>query len=203
MFQLAIGGGEPFLRPDLGDIVRHATDRGLVVHITTGQYQLESRNVEVLKHIKSLHVGIRPESLITDTQSTVAKLHELAEYAEQTNSFIGTNLIITRFTINHLHKLVDLLVSCGFQRLIFLRYKPIPDDIRWHNENPDKEALHIFENGLLQIKSQYPQLAIRLDCASAFLMKDLDRDTAIKAGIKGCVAGDRILSVSPDGSVYP
>ena len=202
VFQLAIGGGEPFIRPDLGDIVRHATDTGLVVHLTTGQYQFESRNVEVLQHIKSLHVGIRSESLITDTDNTIAKLHELASYASQTKTFIGANLIITRFTINQLHKLVELLASCGFQRLIFLRYKPIHDSNRWHSENPDKEALHAFEGDLLHIKSQYPRLAMRLDCASAFLMRDMDRDTALKAS-EGCVAGNRILSVSPDSSVYP
>ena len=203
VFQLAIGGGEPLLRPDLGDIARHAADKGLVVHITTGQYQLESHNIEILQDVKSLHIGIRSESLIMDTENTVAQLRELAKYASQTNTFIGANIIITRFTINHLHKLVELLTSCGFQRLIFLRYKPIQDRTRWHNENPDKEALRRFEDDLIQIKSRYPRLAIRLDCGSAFLMKGVSRDIAIKAGIKGCVAGNGILSVSPDGSVYP
>ena len=35
VFQLAIGGGEPLLRPDLPLIARAAKDSGLVVHITT------------------------------------------------------------------------------------------------------------------------------------------------------------------------
>jgi len=203
VFQLAIGGGEPFLRSDLYEIVRHATEQGLVVHITTGQYAFNAQLAEVLKYAKSLHVGIRSESLIADVDSTMESLKLLAKQTLKSDTLIGANLIITRFTINNLHRLVELLVSCGVQRLIFLRYKPIKNIARWQSQNPGKEELRIFEEELLHIKSNYPQIMIRLDCASAFLMKDMDDAVAFKAGIKGCVAGDRIMSVSPDGSVYP
>ena len=203
VFQLAIGGGEPFIRPDLGEIVYHATKQGLVVHVTTGQYTIGYHHSEVLKYAKSLHVGIRSELLILDTNKTLDKLRMLVKCATESDTLIGANIIITQFTIQHLHQLVELLVSCGFQRIIFLRYKPTHNATRWQNENPNKETLQIFEEGLFHIKRTYPQLMVRLDCAAAFLMKGLDEDIALQSGIKGCVAGDRILSVSPDGSVYP
>ena len=38
--QLAIGGGEPFIREDLEYIVRYAAEKGLTVHITTGKKEL-------------------------------------------------------------------------------------------------------------------------------------------------------------------
>ncbi|MCL1917422.1 MAG: radical SAM protein [Peptococcaceae bacterium] len=203
VFQLAIGGGEPFLRSDLRDIVCYATNKGLVTHITTGKYSFDSRSAEVLRYVKSLHVGIRSESLVMDTTNTVAELRGLVDYAAKADVLIGANLIMTRFTIQNLPRLVELMVLCGFQRLIFLRYKPINNITRWQRESPNKDDWCAFEGGLLYIKHQYPHLMIRLDCASAFMMKKVGNKAAFKAGIKGCVAGDRIISVSPDGLVYP
>jgi radical SAM protein with 4Fe4S-binding SPASM domain len=199
VFQLAVGGGEPFARQDLKDIVSHAADRGLAVHITTGQYILKPQYLDVLSHIKSLHIGIRSEELIHDAVHILAKLRVLMER----DVFIGANLILTRFTIKNIDKLTELLLKHGFKRFIFLRYKPIADRERWNNENPSQEELSIFQNWLTQAKRQYPQLMLRIDCAAAFLMRDVNQQTAKYAGIRGCAAGERIISVMPDGSVYP
>ena len=42
-----------------------------------------------------------------------------------------------------------------------------------------------------------------MDCALSFLQRYLPGELAARLGIKGCVAADRILALSPDGSVYP
>jgi len=203
IFQLAIGGGEPFMRNDLSDIVSHAARKGLVVHITTGQYTLKPQYIDVLNNIKSLHIGIRSEELIHDEKNTSKKLHTLKEYACNTGISLGANLIMTRFTLLNIDKLTELLLECGFNRFIFLRYKPVSDRVRWNNENPGANELKSFKNWLIQTKHNYSQLMLRVDCASAFLMRDMDLPVAVYAGIKGCAAGERIISVAPDGSVYP
>ena len=198
VFQLAIGGGEPFARTDLCDIVCHAVQRGLVVHITTGQHAMKSKWVDTLRHIKSLHIGIQSEELIND-----AAMSEKLRILNELDVPLGANLILTRFTIQNIEKLTERLLACGFKRLIFLRYKPIADHERWNNENPGGEELRRFNHWLARTKQQYPRLMLRIDCAAAFLMRDLEPQTAIHAGIRGCVAGERILSVAPDGFVYP
>jgi len=199
VFQLAIGGGEPFLRPDICDIVRYASSRGLSVHITTGKYYLTQQWTDTLKHIKSLHIGIRSEELINNMEDSSAKLRFLAELGVP----LGANIILTRFTIQNIDRLAELLLECGFNRLIFLRYKPIADLKRWSNENPSGEELVVFKNWMTQVKWQYPHLMLRIDCAAAFLMSDIEPLTSKQAGIRGCTAGQRIVSVAPDGSVYP
>ena len=203
VFQLAIGGGEPFLRPDLNDIVSHAAGKGLVVHITTGQYAFMPEWVDVLKHIKTLHIGIRSEELVNDEADTTERLRALVEYITDYNVGVGANIIITRFTINHINRLTELLLGCGFKRFIFLRYKPIPERTRWGNEKPGMKELRFFRDWLILAKRRYPFLMLRVDCASAFLMKGLSPLAATHAGIGGCVAGERIAAVAPDGSVYP
>jgi len=203
VFQLAIGGGEPFMRSDLSDIAARAARKGLVTHITTGQYTLKPQWDDVLKYIKSLHVGIRTEDLLNNAEERSTKLKKLVELVTQANVSIGANLIITRFMIRYIDKLVELLLKCGFKRLIFLRYKPIANRDRWSGENPSGMELKDFGNFLTYSKSCYPGIMIRVDCAAAFLMRNLDPPTAKYAGIGGCSAGNRIVSVAPDGSLFP
>lgn len=203
VFQLAIGGGEPFARNDLEAIARHAACRGLVVHITTGRYDLDASQMRVLQHIQSLHIGIRSESLIHDEDVVAAKLRVLSECASGVGVALGANLILTRFTVQHLEKSVELLMLCGFRRLIFVRYKPIADLTRWHAEQPHAKDYQALTHRLSEIKSRFPALSLRVDCAASFLMHDTPIHDAEKAGMRGCVAGERIISVAPDGSVYP
>lgn len=51
-----------------------------------------------------------------------------------------------------------------------------------------------------------PVLCSRVDCAATFLMKDMNPQRAVHAGINGCAAGGRILAIAPDkrhiGLVY-
>jgi radical SAM protein with 4Fe4S-binding SPASM domain len=49
----------------------------------------------------------------------------------------------------------------------------------------------------------HPDLTLRLDCALAFLERHLPAEMARRAGLRGCVAGARIIALGPDGSVYP
>jgi MoaA/NifB/PqqE/SkfB family radical SAM enzyme len=203
VFQLAVGGGEPFERKDLCDILSHAACKALVVHLTTGQYVLKNQWYDALKHVKSLHIGIRSEALIHEAARITEELCALAEYAANAGIGLGANIIITRFAIRNIEKLTEMLLAIGFKRLIFLRYKPVDDYARWNKENPNAEELIIFKKWLVQAKRRYPQVMLRIDCASAFLMRDMDPAAAIRAGIKGCVAAERIISIVPDGSVYP
>ena len=102
----------------------------------------------MLKHIKTLHIGIRSEELLNDEANTTEKLRALVEYTGDYNVGVGVNIIMTRFTINHIDKLTELLLGCEFKRLIFLRYKPIPDQTRWGNENPCMKELRFFKDWL-------------------------------------------------------
>jgi MoaA/NifB/PqqE/SkfB family radical SAM enzyme len=97
-FQLAIGGGEPFVRTDLGNIARYAVGRDLIVHITTGQYSIMREWPDVLSNIKTLNVGIQSEKLIFNEEYTSDKLRDLVEYAA--NSGVGVN-IINRYFWQH------------------------------------------------------------------------------------------------------
>lgn len=204
VFQLAIGGGEPFMRNDLEDIVYSASKKGLIVHITTGKYEIERRRLDALaKHIKTLQIGIRTDELFSKSTCAVEKLRALVTQLNERNIITGANIIMTRSSIHNFDRIVETLLQCGFNRYTLLRYKPPVDIKRWLQEKPEKHDLDLLEEKLTVMQEIHTDIHFRIDCALSFLERRLNPQTALYAGIRGCVAGDRIISVAPDGSVYP
>lgn len=202
VFQLAIGGGEPFKRDDLEDIVRRASENGLVTHITTGRYEIESVCLDLLaKYIKTFQVGIRTEELLnTKAEECLGKLvMQLAEHG----IIPGANLIMTRNSIQNIEKLVERLSNIGFKRLTLLRYKPPANIGRWLKEKPYKYELKLLEEKLTTIQEKHTDIIFRIDCALTFIQRILNPQIALNSGIRGCAAAQRMLFIAPDGSVYP
>lgn len=205
VFQLAIGGGEPFMRKDLPQLVHHAADRGLSVHVTTGMLNLDPHLLEsVSPAIKNLQIGIQPDQL-SDSYSTqtIHQLGELFSNAQRSGITPGASLFLTESVIKRLEDLIKTLVDVGFNRIILLRYKPPYSKERWKAENPAKFQMKILHEKINNIIKQNPHLNIRVDCALSFVQRNLPKELAAKLGIKGCVAAYRILAVAPDGSGYP
>lgn len=205
VFQLAIGGGEPFARYDLPQIVRHADQRGLVVHLTTGKLNTAVEILdETLPFIRHLQIGIWHEVLLNTSSG---------RYREQLDRFFfktqkhrispGANVILNKTAIENLVPLVGMLSDIGFERIIFLRYKPPKDIKRWKAEAPEPDQLKDLHKTFHRILTENPLLRIRVDCALSFVQRHLPQTVAAECGVKGCVAADRIMAIAADGSVYP
>ncbi len=203
-FQLAIGGGEPFVRNDLEEIVQRASEEGLIVHITTGKYRIELERLDELAgHIKVLQVGIKVDELIKGDTNSVQKLRTLVGQLSERGIMTGANLIMTRSSIHNLYKIIEMLLQCGFNRYTLLRYKPPINIGRWLVEKPDKGDIELLEARLAGINDKYTDISIRIDCALSFVERKLDPQVALFSGVRGCAAFQRIMFVAPDGSVYP
>jgi radical SAM protein with 4Fe4S-binding SPASM domain len=204
VFQLAIGGGEPFLRDDLEIIAGYAMEKGLAVHITTGRYEIEDHRLdELAEHIKVLQIGIRTAELLHINTGTHEELRMLVAQLNQRRITTGANLIMTRSAIRNLDRIIGVLSEVGFRRYTLLRYKPPINVKRWLKEKPDKYDIEILEEKLTRIGGINTDIYIRIDCSFSFLGRKLNPQIAAYSGIKGCVAADRIMSLAPDGSVFP
>lgn len=204
VFQLAIGGGEPFFRNDLEEIVKNAWGKGLIVHITTGKYEIEGRRLANLsKHVKTLQIGVRTNEILHKDIDAADKIKALVTRLNEQNIITGANLIMTKHSIYNLDRIMEILISGGFKRYTLLRYKPPVNVKRWLQEKPDKPDLYLLEKKLTMMQEKYPDIVFRIDCALSFLERRLNPQTALSSGIRGCVAFDRIMSIAPDGSVYP
>lgn len=204
VFQLAIGGGEPLLRPDITQITNYAYQKDMVVHITTGVSNIENKLLgELAKSITFLQLGIKHETLLLEPTNELANLSKCVKVAEKLNLRVGANLMLSNTVINNFETLVNYLTQAGLTRVTLLRYKPPTSKARWNKENPSKPALLGFEQFFPQMMNKYPTITFRVDCALSFLQRSLSPSDALSSGIRGCTAADRILALAPDGSIFP
>lgn len=194
VFQLAIGGGEPFKRDDLEAIVCRAWEKGLVTHITTGNYEIKAERLNSLaKYIRTLQIGVRTEELLnTKVEECLGKL--VMQLTEQ-GIIPGANLSMTRNSIHNIDELVERLSNIGFKRLTLLWYKRPANIGRWLKEKPDRYDLELLEERLPTIHEKNPDITFRIDCALTFMERVLNPQIALNSGIRGCVAAQRILSM--------
>ena len=205
VFQLAIGGGEPFARRDLSQLVHYAAALGLSVHITTGKSHIDTRILEGLSDsIKNLQLGLRPDDLLgPDSRNKIQQIQSFFTTMQSIGITPGANIFVTKSAIQQITGLVKRLVHIGFHRIILLRYKPPESIERWKAENPKPYQMKKLHEEISNIIQQNPQLNIRVDCSLSFIQRYLPSKLANQLGIKGCVAADRILALGPDGSAYP
>ena len=205
VFQLAIGGGEPFTRQDLPRLVHHADKRGLSVHITTGKLELEPRMLEsVSGSLRNLQIGLRPHDLLgPDSEDTTLRIKTLFRTIQTVGIMPGANIVLTKTTVEQIAAIIKMLDQIGFRRIILLRYKPPASIERWRTEKPEAYQMKRLHEIIGETIRHNPHLHIRMDCSLSFIQRHLPSELAAAVGFKGCVAGDRILALTPDGSAYP
>ena len=166
VFELAIGGGEPLEFPLLPAIVKEARRQGLVVHVTTGWHHVPAaRLAELAEGITGLQIGVKADRLLASPSTEAAVLARTAAAAAQAGLHIGANLILSKQTLPHFDKLLELLQQAGLTNVTLLRYKPPADVAEWRRAKPPVKALREFESRLPEVLRRHPQIALRLDCA--------------------------------------
>jgi radical SAM protein with 4Fe4S-binding SPASM domain len=204
VLQLAVGGGEPLLRADLPVIIKHASENGLIVHLTIGQDRVETSVLTKLATgLTCLQLGINAQQLMTCPDTVVSRLSLLVQQAKDLGLQTGANLIMQRTTLGQLSYLIELLAVTGVERIVLLRYKPPASVLRWKKEKPTPEVLLDLERLLPQFQFIYPHIQFRVDCGLSFMQRHQPTVAAATAGIYGCTAAQRILALTPDGSVFP
>ncbi len=204
VFQLAIGGGEPCLRPDLPVLASAAAQLGMAVHITTGEAELPKKMVEKLSpSVQVLQFSINEHRLVEEPEKEMDRLRHGLQMAAGAGLKTGANLKVSKTTLANFKLILDRLAECGFNSITLLRYKPPPAYKRWLAENPSSHSLLAFELFLLEATADFPHLTFRVDCALSFLFRHLEPRKAQTQGIRGCAAAQRIAALDPQGNLLP
>ncbi len=85
--------------------------------------------------------------------------------------------------------------------MTLIRYKPPINQKRWESEVPTYDDWLLLERTLKNIDLE-TNMAVRFDCGLSHLARE-DINISKENGYHGCVAGSLMLSMSPDGSLFP
>ncbi len=139
---LSLEGGEPLLRKDILDIIKHAHDRSFYLFMTTNGLLLDQAPLnEFSKYLDFLHISI------DEGHGNLFLLDKLKKYVDQ-GLRITVQTVVTKNDINNLRYKVEKVAEAGARILIMpaVHFDNTPD------LTPDRYTMH---DVLLQLKKEY------------------------------------------------
>jgi mycofactocin radical SAM maturase len=204
VFQVNIGGGEPFLRDDILSVLAYCHQRGITTCISTnGTLLTNSRVGELLRmgrHGDPVYLqvsldGVRPET--NDAirgGGTFARIMEGVELlAEWRYPALSLNMVVTRLNVSEIAEFDALARRYGAKTRLS-RFRPSGAGCgSWNDYRLTRSQLVELSTFL----GERPQI---LTGDSFF---SLTPESRRSLGLNMCGAGKMTCAVAPDGSVYP
>lgn len=208
VFQIALGGGEPTLHPQLVDMVRLARAHNVVPNLTTNGNRLTRELAMTLKDAGLGQVQISlngaDEAANACTRPNFAAAMRALETCRNVGLRFGLNFLATRSSLPQLTSVIKLGQSLGAESVNLLRPKPPVTDDDWlAQESPTAEDYRALQATLRGLRGKTGQMRITLDASLTFLLTDLSPDRLYRAGVWGCCAARKFVTVLQDGRVLP
>jgi len=213
---LALGGGEPLVRPDIFELVAYARSLGLEISIATNGTLLTLEMAKEFKKmgVANIAVGINAndESVheqITRVPGSFEKTRQAIYATKEVGMNLQFNTTVMKENREAIPGILDLASEVDAQ--IVLLYQLVP-------EGRGEEAMELSRREyralteMVAEKQKVSRAIIEPTCSPqywAYLMKRKgDRPPALemklaRALFKGCVAGSGLCYIKPDGEIWP
>jgi len=118
-------GGEPLTRPDLLELMRYATSKGLRVTLSTNGTLIDRKTAEQLKDIGLAYVGISLDGIGETNDIFRGKKGAFdaavrgIRHCQDVGQKVGLRLTLTRRNCADLHDIFDFIQVSGIQRACF------------------------------------------------------------------------------------
>lgn len=202
VLQVHFSGGEPTVRKDLEDLVRHAEDIGLYTNLITSAVLLDEARVESLAQAGIQHVQISLQDTDPENADRIAgfagyhKKIQAAQWVRKQDLPLTLNAVMHRQNLRNLPQMIELAVSLGAERLEVAQVQYYG----WALKNqgaflPTREQL---DWATAQVEEARLQLAGKL--VIDYVVPDYYARQP-----KSCMGGwgRRFLNVTPAGKVLP
>ena len=210
VFQMALGGGEPLLHSRLLDMVRLARQSRVVPNLTTNGNLLTVEMAAALKEAGLGQVQISlngaSEEANRATRPNFAAALRAIEACQETKLRFGLNVLLTRTSLPGLESVIRLGQRTGAATVNLLRPKPPTTGDDWlERESPTaadyRKVSHLLRH--LQADTHRPATRITIDASLTFLLTGRPPQALYRAGVWGCSAARKFVTVTQDGDVLP
>lgn len=121
--QLHLSGGEPVVRKDLPELIRHARSRDLYTNLITGGTLLNEEKLRQFRDCGLEHIQLSLQDTDRKTAELVAGIRsyakkiEIARLIKQVGFPLTINVVLHRLNIDHVPALIAQAAELGAQRL--------------------------------------------------------------------------------------
>ena len=209
VFQIGLTGGEPTLRKDLIELAEYITSRRCAFNLTTNGWALDRDLIVRLKqagmrqcqvsldcHLPTINDRLRGDGACLRAIRAVRLLRD-------EGIAVGIDCVVSKNNLSHLEEFVAWLNAERIPYLTLIKIKqgdlPLAD---FKSMLPEYHSYCTLIEKLCNRTNEMP--CVTLDCGSVSNLERVLRPQEAKAvPIAGCPVGHTLLSISPDGSVFP
>ncbi len=204
VFQLAIGGGEPFLREDIFEIIEYCRKKRIVPNVTTNGTLVNDYVIKKIRHkVGGISVSLNGYSSDTNFGRDTKGFDDMVRGMRLLLAGgipTGANVLVTHESLHYLHRTFDFLKKSGVKWVNVLRPKsgqgnaPVARYILSRRELSElKRVLNLWTYNL----------PLYVDTSLTCLMHTVPIQMLRENAVYGCVAGTRFCTIDCNGDVYP
>jgi mycofactocin biosynthetic radical S-adenosylmethionine protein MftC len=199
VFQVNIGGGEPFIRADFLDLLDYSHNKGMVTCVSTNGTLIDDSIARRLSKMAMLYLQVSLDGVDEATndsirgKDTYRKIINAVETLTDNNVKFSINTVLTRTNFKQLESLREMAEKYGSE-LRVSRFRPSGRGKTSKADlGPTAEQLEYFAEWL--DKNDLVRTGDSFFC--------LTSDHRRHKGLDMCGAAKMTCCVSPDGNVYP
>ena len=199
VFQVNIGGGEPFIRDDFLDLLDYAHHNQVVTCVSTNGTLVDDALARRLARLKKLYLQVSLDGATAETNDairgngTYRRILEAADTLARHGVHFSLNAVLTRMNYPQLEDLREIAKGYGAE-LRVSRFRPSGRGKSSRSElAPSKDQLEDFADWL-----ERHQLVRTGD--SFFCLTSENRR---RKGLDMCGAAKMTCCIAPNGNVYP
>jgi len=205
VLEVALGGGEPTVLPELPRLLAALRAEAIVPNVTTNGLITRRAMIQALaQHAGIVHLSAdRPELL--DAVRGPGAFRQVAEAIcrlRDAGARLGVNLLLTPENVQDIRRSLDALTGLGIRQITMLRPKGPWCAAHWPGF-PRLKDLRPLASDLGAYLAEQPPLRLYVDTALRGMWAQLGLLEDPEPEVAGCGGGQTHVGVTPEGDVYP
>lgn len=207
-FQIGLTGGEPTTRKDLVELVKYISSKKVACNLTTNGFNVPEKLIKELKDAGLTQVQISLDSYKEEvhekyrTKGSFKRAIETAKLFKKYGFIVGVDTVVTNNNMDDIEGFIKFLENNNFDGLTIIKLKQGHFDLEtFKKEVPEYNK---YAKLIDWICKRDNKIEITIDCSSVNnLCKTLTKEEENKIHSAGCPAGHTLISIAPNGDIYP
>ena len=206
VFHLALGGGESLEMPWFFDLADYTAEKKIIPNLTTNGFLIDEKNVHRCKVFGQINVSIDGvESDYDEVRGTAgfSEADRALTLLKKAGCRFGINTVVSKKNFDFLEAIVRYAKQKGVNQIELLRYKPAGRAVKHFSQmDMTSQQAKDFYPAIKYLTRKY-KVNLRLDCSfmPTVFAHHPDTDRVNMFSVAGCLGGDWLMGVCPDGKV--